>query len=444
MAAISKLIEVEHPNTIISVDTNILMKEPSFSNWKTSIDEPLFVFAYMNIIELQHLRSKKDSETRGAAIEASRSLNNLFSKGKISDGIHIENIGWFISIPSPKESIIKPELDQWNSIVEAFGAVDTKFLLLARELNQSFPDIPSILATGDINLLNIASSNGIPTYQFKGFPMSDLSEIAKKYLLTSVEIDWTSVLEDIQEEVIAESLEVELTLEVIKSPPRWILEVSGNPIQTDTSPNRLLFAEGTGVIYDKTANQNRRFSWDLSYDKFETHFDYFGSDGKNLPIEIPEEWGEPEYDGDDERNEVHLHVYWGKGNLEISEEVFRILSEKIYSCTNPLAFFENNLPTLQSPKAVVEYLVWLQIFEAAFLGSPADRQGAVYHGWEHIDSFRDFMDLGVNWLVNTDSFASQDIDPEENMTQVLKAIENCWSIGETVTFKIIPSSNEEE
>ena len=68
LTAIGKLVETEHPSIIVLIDTNILMKEPDFSNWKTSIDKPLFVFNDVNIIELQYLRSKKDSKTSGSAI----------------------------------------------------------------------------------------------------------------------------------------------------------------------------------------------------------------------------------------------------------------------------------------------------------------------------------------------------------------------------------------
>ena len=440
LTAIGKLVETEHPSIIVLIDTNILMKEPDFSNWKTSIDKPLFVFNDVNIIELQYLRSKKDSKTSGSAIEASHSLSNLFNKGKISDGIHIENIGWFISVPSTKENTIKPELDQWDPIVKAFGASDTKLLLLARELNQSLPDIPTTLATGDVNLFNIVSSNDIPAYQFKGFPMSDLADIVKKYLIAPVKIDWTSVLEDIQEETIAESLEVKLTLQTRRSLPRWIHELPNDTLEEDNLLSKLRFAEGIGLIYDGGTGKSRRFGWCLPYEELGTSIPYKGSSLSDWSDEINKSTNDDQLTVDTEKETFQLEFYLGHGTLDVSEKVIELIIDRIHNCSDPLAYFID-MPTLQSPKTVVELILWLQLARP-FLGS--DIEGIMQRNVNYVENFNNFIEFGVNWLALTDSIGDIEIDAEENVSDVLRAIERCWSIGETVTFKIIPSSNEEE
>ena len=118
LTKIKRLVEEKRPPAILIVDTNVLMNEPDFSKWETSIGKPIFVLSDTIIVELEYIKTKP--EPREKAIKAIKNVNNLFQQGKITDGIVIEDVGSFISIPTPKADQINPELEQLEDIVKAF------------------------------------------------------------------------------------------------------------------------------------------------------------------------------------------------------------------------------------------------------------------------------------------------------------------------------------
>ena len=58
LSKISQLIESKHPVCILVIDTNVLMNEPDFANWKVSIGPTLFVLSEGTILELEYILQK--------------------------------------------------------------------------------------------------------------------------------------------------------------------------------------------------------------------------------------------------------------------------------------------------------------------------------------------------------------------------------------------------
>lgn len=187
--------EKDDVSAIVLVDTNIVIREPDFMTWEMPIREPIFVLPDIIILELERVKNKPDSKEN--ARKAIRNLQNLFQQGSITHGIHLENIGWFISIPTQKQEELKSQLVVMEDVSGVFGQSDTKLILLAKECANTITRIPTVFATGDINLFNIVEVYDITAYSFTHFPMDGFERIMNKYLLKVP--NWDNVLADIQE-----------------------------------------------------------------------------------------------------------------------------------------------------------------------------------------------------------------------------------------------------
>ncbi len=141
LSKIKKLVDSENPPAIIVVDTNIIIDVPNYTQWTTTLNEPIFVLSDLVLIELEHLKGKKRKEGETTKYEdAIKGFNWLLEQGDIIGGIHIAEVGWFISIPSPAEDAINEALGKWESLVQVFSRSDIIFLILARELSKLMPD----------------------------------------------------------------------------------------------------------------------------------------------------------------------------------------------------------------------------------------------------------------------------------------------------------------
>lgn len=187
--------ENDDVSAIVLVDTNIVIREPDFMTWKMPVQEPIFILPDIIILELEKLKSKPSiKENAGIAI---RNLQSLFQQGNITHGIHLANIGWFISVPSQKEKELKARLAVMVDVARVFGQSDTKLILLAEECIKTITRIPTIFATGDVNLFNIVEVNNITAYPFTCFPMDGFEKVMNKYLLKVP--SWNEAFPEIQE-----------------------------------------------------------------------------------------------------------------------------------------------------------------------------------------------------------------------------------------------------
>ncbi len=396
LSKIKRLVEEKHPPAILIVDTNVLMNEPDFSKWVTSIGKPIFVLPDMIMLELEFLRRKP--EPREKAIKAIRSVNNLFRQGTIADGIVIEDVGSFISTPHPKADQLNPELEQLDDIVKAFGRFDTEFLLLTRECNQFIPNIPTLFLTGDNNLFNVMEPNEIPSYMFESFPMSGIKEVIKKSLRKP--INWDHELAEVQATIRRRSVEVELTLTSKKCMPKWLQGVG--------EYSQILLAEGYGVIHGHKTG-DIRFLWTLPFEPYNLE----SASAKSTDID-----------------------YLNKANLDflgyeqqISEQLSETLAKRISDCAIPFASIEG-LPTVQDPISVMELLLVIDYFFKRE-NSKTFGDAAVKLKDEIKAAGRSLVKFWVEWILK--------YQEEDNilLDSFVDAISSCWSIGNTVKLTII-------
>jgi hypothetical protein len=428
LTRIRKLISNKHPSAVIVVDTNIVVKEPDFLRWETFLIEPLFILSDVIIVELEFLKNKpKSSEDAKKAI---KSVNNLFREGKISEGIYKEGVGWFISVPSPKEDSLKVELSQFESLIQAYGKSDVKLLLLTRELNHAVPNIPIIFMTGEFNLFNIAEQNGLPSYQFEGFPISDLEKVTNK---TRTEIvDWDKVLAEIQKTTEEKSVEVELKLLAKRCVPRWLQGM--NNIGNET-----IVAEGSGIIYDQEVG-NISFSWALLFRSWRVSF------GSRVPAiesnalsEIETTSSEPtiinEHSGT-----VSLD-FQGREN-EVPVRLRQSLAEKMNGCASPIAYVED-MDTVHDPSSVMIALLLADYM--SLMGEKGQEkltsEDMVKRFQEELKSFGSLVDFAMYWFVGRDDSLERKDLP---LSEFLIAIDHCWVLGDTLRFKLIKGSGKSE
>ena len=129
LEAVNDLIIDKQPPAVIVVDTSIVINNPDFNKWGTSLGEVIFVLPALINIQLAIIRrrnqSKKDPRPVGKAV---RAYSELCKKGMIHRGIHLDGVGWFISVPMPMEDRVAPALKQWRMAARAYGSMDVMFL----------------------------------------------------------------------------------------------------------------------------------------------------------------------------------------------------------------------------------------------------------------------------------------------------------------------------
>ena len=412
LSKIKGLVEEKRPPVILIVDTNVLMNEPDFSKWGTSIGKPIFVLSDTIMIELEYIKIKP--EPREKAIKAIKSINNLFRQGKITEGIVIEDVGFFISIPHPKADQLNPELEQLDDIVKAFGRSDAEFLLLARECNQFIPNIPTLFVTGEYSLFNVMEPNEIPSYMFESFPMSGIKEVIQKSLRKP--IDWDKELANIQTTTKGKSVEVELTLTAKTRIPKWLSQTSSN-----TEHSSMVIAEGYGVIHGY-GTDDIRFLWTLPF--------------KAYSLQLASGVDEPKAS-----STKSLDDYLNKANLDflgyeqqISEQLIEALTQKIGDCTSPVAYIED-MPTVQDPLSVIQmlllfdYLLKQEELRNSVLSSALNRLQ------DEIREAEGLVNFWVEWILDDQE---NDEDKYIILGELINAINSCWSIGNTMKLTIIP------
>ncbi|MFA4837703.1 MAG: PIN domain-containing protein [Dehalococcoidia bacterium] len=415
---ISQLVTQRQPSTIILVDTNIVIKEPQFNNWTTLLKNPLFILSDGILVELEYLRNKKsakESSPQQPFRDAIRGLNELFKRGNITNGINIKDIGWFLSVSSPKESVIKPELDQWDTILKAFGQFDTKLLILAKELNRCMPTIPVIFATGDVNLFNIAANNGTPSYLFEGFPMSDLDQVVSKYYSDSLPVDWDGILHNVQIETESKSVEVKLILTAKKMFPTYLTETEG----LITKMPRFV-AEGSGVIHNPMMGSTM-FLWSLPYSAWD--FPLLNDASNSEALSFPRFWSKTAL------------LDFGDGDSSIiTKQVSKTLAEQMAWLAFPLAdLFQ--LPTLQQPDAIMKFFCYMEYHSVyAELGNEHEVD---INFKKEVMMWGDFEDFATSMMFSCCGIRSEEEVVLSSLNQCFHAINNCWNIGDAATLRIL-------
>ncbi len=397
LSKISQIIESNHPVCILVIDTNVLMNEPDSANWNVTMGPTLFVLSDGTIQELEYIRQKPESrgkaDSHEKAAKAIKSLTNLFSKGKVTDGIPTK-AGWVIGVPRPDKDQLDMELKQFEDIVKVFGRSDTKLLILTKECSQSFESTPVVFVTAEGNLYNEAQMNGIPCYLCTGFPIESLKEVDEKIR------DWNQTLKDMQVTTKQKSIVVEATLTTYESAPIWLKTGS------------LIIAEGYGMVYD--GNKNRSFLWAISFYP------------KNI-ISSPKSSEQTTFDSQFDSQLVYPLCLDFLGEDEPKQDIFDQIADTLWDCTNPS--FEEGKPTLQNPESVMEMLLY---FEYIYRNGASEE--ALERLRQEIEESEGLIHFWTDWILG--------LEDEDERTACLEgfieAIKSCWKIGRTYKFSFIP------
>lgn len=430
LSNIAKVVEREHPARILVVDTNVLMNECDFGKWTVMADgKTLFVLSDRVSIEMQFLverakKSGKSTESSDKAYRAMVQVNGLLHQGDISVGIPT-NGGWFISVPSPKGRDLDLELEQLKDIVDAFGRSDTTMLLLTRECHELFVTTPVTLLTGETNLFNIVQMQGLPCHHCSGFPVTGLKEAAAVTKL----MDWDQVLEDIQSDTKQNAVVVNLTLTSLRQ---------GVPDNVSTGEVNL-GAEGYGMI--SRGAEKWPFLWAVDSLSEDDSLAYIYEVALNM-----------EDQGDSWKEWLRLNFM---GEHEPGQD---ILAEIASYFAETLLFSPYNTegePTLRDRESVMEAVLESQftdehIFE---LLKPLEAFEDLDEWFAHVRElskeavamFADEMDkLGgvTNFCIEYISNQSDD-KRTAFLTTLFQAMGNCWKIGQTYRFSILPDKKQE-
>lgn len=418
---IKTLIEKARPSAAIIVDTNIIMQESDFSNWKTSFEKPLYVLPCMMSLELEHLKNKPES--RDGANTATRNIAEICQEGHIAEGIYREGTGWFVATPPPDGEALESGLEQLSSLVKVLGQVDTELVILAKEMVQAVSDIPIIFATADKNLFNAVQFIGINSFLFQGFPMKEMEKTA--LTLQPKAVDWDDILEDIQVVAARRMVGVDLTLISKGCAPKWVTERNDH-----LHPDPVIIAEGTGVIH---AVVDIRFSWTLPFAPWDfPALNVFSADSP-----------EPGRNGEAGLNHTRLglgtaHLDFGGLEQTVSPNLRNALVKKINNCASPLAYIED-MPTLQDPASVMkQFFLFEFIFQERGFENRIPRE-SLDEFEKKLKNYNNLLNWAFYWLYDRKTTRE---DLNISFGEFLQALRSCWAIGETIRIDLLTEQAE--
>ena len=397
LSRVARLVEKERPICAILLDTNVVMNSPSPDTWKVTAGPALFIIPDGIIIELEFLKEKirkheqNPHGTIDKAIIAINSINDLFNKGKISDGISIPG-GWAISVPSPKYNDLEIELKQIEYIRKAFTSSDSTYLLLTKECAERLTTKVTML-TGDKNLFNVAQANGIPLRPFTDFPVETPIEVTEATIYLGREF------QKMNQATKENSIEVQVTLLVKKCEPyNWPEDIDSN-----------IIAEGRGIMRD--SSKNRPFIWSLPYNEM-----IFTDSIIEPTLEIM-------------RYNTEMNLDFMGCNDFDQELLLPAIAERLSDFTNP---YNQTGPILQSSASIIYSL----------LLSEYDKDGKATD-----DLRRDIESTQGSILENTllawlkDKDASKKAEIFQRFTDRILRL---WNIGETHVFRIMIDKGKAE
>ena len=136
------------------LDTNVLLHDPnSLLNFQENN-----VLIPIEVIEEIDRFKRESSELGQNARTFSRSLDNLRSQGRLSEGVKLQNGGILRVIFSKKEGA---------PVVFGNKTVDSRIVSLALQVKEEHPDIPTLLVTKDINLRLKADALGLEAEDYE-------------------------------------------------------------------------------------------------------------------------------------------------------------------------------------------------------------------------------------------------------------------------------------
>jgi len=414
LEAVKDLIVEEQPAAVVVVDTSVVMGYPEFARWNTSLGEVMFVLPALTNLEEERIKTQsQDSQARAAATQAVRAYSDLCEKGAIRRGIHVDGVGWFISVPMPLEEVSQPLLKQWAWVVQVYGRPDVMFFLMTQELAH-LSRAPVILATADMGLHGLASSHGVPAHRFRGFPLANLDVVLRTPPPSG--IDFEQLKADLKREAEQKKvISVDLTLAAKREIPRPFRRTLDQYLEESPLPESpLLLAEGTGTI-----DREMPFSWVLSY----SEWDYARPGEDDEPAPRPEFF-------------VEAYLDFAGREQEVSDDIKKALTEKLEFLTFPLSGWLG-LPTVLGPESILKhffYITYVQESLSSQGGAEDEMKKEFAEEYLQASSLADFGARVVFWRLG--------VDPEEGrvgdaLKRLLVALAASWDIGNRKTLELV-------
>jgi hypothetical protein len=401
LTKVQKLIEDNQSQALVIVDTNILMNEntPDISKWKSSVNNPVFLLSdvVMAEIVMNHAKKVTADEPRFAR----DAIIKLINQGNIQDGIHIPDVGWFISVKAPPKSVIQQALDQVPIIAGSLGQNDTLLLLLTKECEELINNTKAVFITSDSYLFMSGKSHVSAILLCENFPCTEFENWCNEIKKKGVDVDWEKELTTIQDNIQANSVNsvvVEATLTDYKSGPRWL------------GAESLIIAEGNGIVYD--GNQIRSFLWTIPFYP------------RNI-INIPKSSDENTTD----LPSIHIDFL---DKDDFGRNLFDGVADRLVDCVN--LSFEDGKPTLQNPDSVMQMLIYFEYIDKNGISN-----NTIEELRNEVDESEGLANYWAAWILNKDNSELYGDERFNCLTLLVDAVKNCWKIGYTYKFSFIPN-----
>lgn len=223
------LVEKNHLSEIIILDTNIFISSPDFKAWKTSAKNPVFLLSDRILEEILRVEQRKYNKNKIDSAQnaeiAHKWLDTLLEIGDLTEGVYVENIGWFITFNCPTKEKLQPEIDELNVLSDTHGPNDAIFVILTKHCAEEFEGCNVIFLTGDHGLKTVGRWHRAPIYYCRQLPSEDFNSWLERQKSKPIQKDWDKILEKMIQETEKTSLEVSLTLLSKKLVRNWPCEI---------------------------------------------------------------------------------------------------------------------------------------------------------------------------------------------------------------------------
>ena len=351
------LVAENHLSEIIVLDTNIFISNPRFETWKTAAKDPVFLLSDRVLEEILRVEAKGFNARKTESVQSARVAHNwldrLLDKGDLSTGVHVKDVGWFVTFDCPSKEELRPEIDRLAVLSDTHGPNDAIFVLLTRHCAETFPHCRVMLLTEDRAAKTVAKWRGTPVYACKQLPSQGFDAWLKDQRRKPITHDWDQKVDEIIRETEQGSVLVTLTLASKRLVPKWPCMVPDEnmPGTLVPEPIDVIMAEGYGALHLK--NGDVAFNWRVPYRPWTA--DALSKDESRGEPNVVD-WGRTDEDGEvvglgmiDENDFDFL----GKESF-VPRRILDGLTYKLAMCEVPSSSQLTGMPTLQSSVCLTE------------------------------------------------------------------------------------------
>jgi len=418
--AIKDLVAAKQVSSLILLDTNVLMSNPDPKSWQTNLPNPLLIISWSSIGEIARLREKNKEDTQRQAREALDALLSISEQGPSYKGVPIQNVGLVLTLKSPPTEVLEPEIKKLLSIKEMCHGTDTTLMLIQRELNRTFPDLPVMSMTGDKLYTVLARDLGLTVYNSQQLP-ADLSKYARRNPAQPI-LDPDAVLAAAVQRLEEKATKVDLVLTGKRLDKSYVFD----EFNEDEKPGAII-ADGYGRL-SIPQKGIISFLWSLPYKP---------GPPKNLTYHpagaYPDYYCGYSLVGMDAIANLD---YMGR-EQDVPHDLAAALTSRIadFAALRP----EPDMPTLLNPLCWAEHLMKTALcMEDWEKDKRADKNMEefvknLFNMWENEEVFPDYQ-IFKQYCIKT-----LKLTKEDNVASFLDNVFSTWEIGYKVSFTLPPS-----